>query len=106
MFGAEPDHGLDVFRTGHEYNSVGQLRIERRFIAPVMLADRGGSRDTLAERGFQRVEQGSGEGATDSERRDGMIHGMSPDIGVMGCWDARKLASICGVRAFYEPILR
>jgi hypothetical protein len=71
-----------------------------------MLADRGGGRNTLAERGFQRVEQGSGKGAADSERRDGMIHGMSPDIGVMGCWDGGKLASKCGIRAFYELILR
>jgi hypothetical protein len=71
-----------------------------------VFADCGGGRDAFGERGFQRVEEGSGEGAANGEWRDGVVHGMSPDIGVTGCWGALNLASKCANRAFYGVILR
>ena len=57
-----------------EYDGVGQLRIERRFVAAVVGAHGFGDGDAFAERAAQLIEEFGGERAACEGRRRGVIH--------------------------------
>ena len=77
VLAAEPDDRLHFLRAAREDDGVGQLRIERGFVA-AMMGEHGlrAGRYALAERGLERIEQGGGERTANSavaERDDSRL---------------------------------
>ncbi len=74
VLAAQFDDVLHVFGRACEHDCVGQLRVERRFVAAMMDAHCFGHGHAIGERGLERAQQLGGKRTAQRGRRHGMVH--------------------------------